>query len=446
MALPKFYLEPRKPKDDQSKGAKQAINMFYSFYGERLQYYTGVRIDPKFYKTEDSKGKTIDRSDVNKLISDSAPYASIIKANLKQIALDVQNISNAAKANKIEITKKYLSEQLDKIHKHKEEEKDSSIVEYNFISYFDTIIKNSESGIRVLKKGKKAGHKYSSNTIKNYKSTLSSLKRYMEDKRIKRLGFEEINTVFYEQFKNFCYGTKENKEISTFGGYIKDIITIMDEANEEGYQKFNGHKASTFIIPAYESDTKALTLDEIDAIHKHDFSSKPRLDRVRDLFLIGCYSALRFTNFNNMKIENIENGFIRLKQVKTGDRVVIPVMQRMQGIIDKYNGSLPTPVSNQEFNRVIKDVVKEAGLTYTVEVNSFTGGVQSVETTPIYELISGHTPRRSYATIMFKKRVPTMLIMGATGHKSESAFLKYIKATNEDKAILMAEALKDLGL
>jgi hypothetical protein len=78
MALPKFYLEPRKTKHDHVKNPKFAINMFYSFYGERLQYYTGIRIEAKFYKSEDNKGNPIDRSEVNKIISDSTPYAAVI--------------------------------------------------------------------------------------------------------------------------------------------------------------------------------------------------------------------------------------------------------------------------------------------------------------------------------------------------------------------------------
>jgi len=445
MALPKFYLEPRKLKHDQDTNLKMAINMFFSFYGERLQYYTGIRIDPKFYKTTDGKGKPIERSDINKLISDSAPYAAVIKTNLKQIALDVQNIVNTAKANKVPVTKKFLSSELDKIHKHKADEV-AAPEEYHFVSFYEKLLQDTKDGVRIMQKGKSAGQRFSYNAIKNYNSTLSAIKRYMAAKHLKRLSFDDIDKAFYESFKNFCYGPGEEKEISTFSGFIKDIKSVMDEAKDIGLQTSNGHLAKSFILPFYESDTKALSLDEIDEIHHLDLSSRPRLDKIRDLFLIGCYSALRFSNFNNLKVENIENGFIRLKQIKTGERVTIPIMQRLQKVLDKYNGALPSPVSNQEFNRVIKDVVQAAGLTYTVEVKSFKGGVLAIAERPIYELVSSHTARRSYATIMFKMGIPTMLIMSATGHKTESSFLKYIRATNEDKAVLMAEAMKKLGL
>jgi integrase len=446
MALPKFYLEPRKTKHDHVKNPKFAINMFYSFYGERLQYYTGIRIEAKFYKSEDNKGNPIDRSEVNKIISDSAPYAAVIKTNLKQIALDVQNIANTAKANKIPVTKKYLSTELDKIHKHKEEAEVKIEAQFNFITYYEKLIEDSKSGVRFIHKGKKAGQVYSHNVVKNFGSTLAALKRYMSSARLKRLDFPDINKLFYDQFKAYVYSASENKEVSTFASYIKDIKIVMNEAKEAGLQVSDGHKASSFVMPSYESDTKALSLEEIDQVHQLDLSGNPRKDKIRDLFLIGCYSALRFSNFNHLKIENIDSGFIRLRQVKTGGLVTIPIMQRLQKVLDKYDGALPAPVSNQEFNRVIKDVIREAGLTYQIEVKSFNGGKEKIQLKPIYELVSSHTARRSYATTMFKMGIPTMLIMSATGHKTESSFLKYIRATNEDKAILMADHMKRLGL
>lgn len=47
---------------------------------------------------------------------------------------------------------------------------------------------------------------------------------------------------------------------------------------------------------------------------------------------------------------------------------------------------------------------------------------------------------------MFKVRIPTLLIMSATGHKTEKSFLKYIRATNEDKSRLLADWMDKLGI
>ncbi|MBB4108353.1 tyrosine-type recombinase/integrase [Pedobacter zeae] len=473
MALPKFYLEPRK-----TSNGKQPINMFFSIYGQRLQYYTGVRIDPKFYKESDSKGNPIDRSDINKLISEAAPYSTQIRANLKQIAIDVQNIANKAKANQVPVTKEMLKAELDKIHKHKEEPAETKET-FTFMSFFEKVINDSKSGIRVMQKGKAAGQRYSHNAIKNYGTTLSAVKRFLLNRKIKTLQFDDINKAFYENFKLFCYND-EQKEVSTFAGYIKDIKSIMNEAKEHGLQSSDGHKAGTFVLPSYEADTIYLNDDQIAAIANIDLSDSdkfithkvparapgrkdfiydkkgervladekifyPVLDKVRDLFLIGAYTGLRFGNFTTLKAKDIQGAFIKVKQIKTGTPVTIPIMQKLKPVLEKYQGDLPS-ITNQKFNTYIKLVARLAGLTDLVETKSYKGNVQTVEQQPLYSLISSHTCRRSYATNMFRKGVPSMLIMSATGHATESSFLKYIRATNEDKAMLMAETLAKLGL
>jgi len=108
--------------------------------------YTGIRLEPRFYRTEDSKGNPIDRSDVNKLISDNATYDAVYKANLKQIALDVQNIANTAKANRQLVTKDLLRSELDKIHKHKVESIELAQPALYFISFYEKLIVDSKNG------------------------------------------------------------------------------------------------------------------------------------------------------------------------------------------------------------------------------------------------------------------------------------------------------------
>ncbi len=472
MALPKFYLETRK-----TNNGKKPINMFYSIYGSRLQYFTGIRIEEKFYKSVDSKGKPMDRSEVNKLISDSAPYSAQIKSNLKQIALDVQNIANQAKANKVPVTKELLRYELDKIHKHKAEAIEIKKT-YSFISFFEEVISDRKTGAKVMQKGKNAGQRYSYNAIKNYSSTLSALKRFMAANGLKTIQFEEVNKSFYESFKNYCYQI-EQKEISTFSTFIKDIKSTMNEARESGYQSSDGHKAVSFIMPSYESDTIYLNDDQIELIEKYDFSNPdkyithlaparkgrkselfdkkgnrnlveekvfyPVLDKVRDLFLIGAYTGLRFGNFTTLKTKDIHDNFIKVKQIKTGAPVIIPIMRKLRPVLEKYDGNLPT-ITNQRFNSYIKLVAREVGLNQIITTKSFKGNIESSIQAPLYSLISSHACRRSYATNMFRKGVPSMLIMSATGHATESSFLKYIRATNEDKANLMAETLLKLGL
>ena len=57
---------------------------------------------------------------------------------------------------------------------------------------------------------------------------------------------------------------------------------------------------------------------------------------------------------------------------------------------------------------------------------------------PKYQLISTHTARRSFATNAYKAGLPTVAIMKITGHTIERQFLKYIKVSKEESAVLIA--------
>ena len=51
-----------------------------------------------------------------------------------------------------------------------------------------------------------------------------------------------------------------------------------------------------------------------------------------------------------------------------------------------------------------------------------------------WECVTAHTARRSFATNMYKRGYPTLMIMKITGHKTEKAFLSYIKVSEEENA------------
>lgn len=441
MAKPKFYLEPR-----PSTGDKQAINIFYSFNGTRLQYYTGIRIDIKYFRPECNTSDTI------KPIKNTAPFAAQLNSKLTDIKTDAIKLVNDTKGENLNV--KYIREQLDLIYKPKPAElttEPDQQFAHTFISYFEKFIDDSKSGKRLISTGKNNGARYTRNAYKNYGITLSAIKRYLDHKGLKDLSFEAINKSFYEDFRNYCYNI-EQKEKSTFGSYIKDIKTVMSESNTPGFN------TKEFIMPAYEADTLYLTAEQIDKIASFDLSEKRKsinttkgkvsyqtLDKIRDLFLIGCFTGLRFSDFSTLEPKSIEGNFIKLKQTKTGSRVTIPIMRKLHPVLNKYPDRIPT-ISNQKFNDYIKHVAQLAGLTETRKVKNTKGNTHNESTSPLYSLITSHCCRRSYATNMFKAGVPPMLIMSATGHKTETSFLKYIRANNDDKAKLLAETLQKLGL
>lgn len=105
----------------------------------------------------------------------------------------------------------------------------------------------------------------------------------------------------------------------------------------------------------------------------------------------------------------------------------------------KYNGEIPFPIANQKFNEALKEVTKLVGFTEIIKIKRTTGGLLQEEAHPRYDLISSHTGRRSFASNAYLNGIPSITIMKITGHRTETAFLKYIKVSPEEHAKKMAE-------
>jgi integrase len=91
-------------------------------------------------------------------------------------------------------------------------------------------------------------------------------------------------------------------------------------------------------------------------------------------------------------------------------------------------------ISNPIFNYYIKEVVRLAGIDELIKITHKRGNKIIEETRPKYEWIMSHTCRRSFCTNEFLDGTPANLIMAISGHKTEKAFRKYIKADQVQKA------------
>lgn len=137
--------------------------------------------------------------------------------------------------------------------------------------------------------------------------------------------------------------------------------------------------------------------------------------------------------------------YIDFTQVKTGKEMTIPLHQKVLIILNKREGEFPRAISDQKFNKYIKVVCRLAGITEQIK------GSKKIETSHgsrIYrnelgvfekcELVSSHIGRRSFATNFYDK-IPTALLMSATGHMTEAMFLNYIGKGKKDLAEALAE-------
>jgi len=106
-------------------------------------------------------------------------------------------------------------------------------------------------------------------------------------------------------------------------------------------------------------------------------------------------------------------------------------------IMKRYDNVLPTQISNQKFNVYLKEIGLLAGIDETITVTKMKASGKEEKIYKKYERITTHCARRSFATNLFLQGFPSLNIMKITGHKTERAFLRYIKVNEEQAAELL---------
>jgi len=420
MAQVKFYIEKR-----QGKTENVPIILKYSFNGQRFEYFTGYRIDAKHYIT---KYWTKQNS---KPIRLKAPDSEYINANLETLKSHVQSIETNAKALGITLSSDYFRKELINLVKKKPEVEEAKVT---FMQFFDMYIQNCKTAIN-----ESTGNRLSKASAVKYTNMRNMLKDFFAF-RGETADFSDLDKQLYSELVNYMIEEKDYS-INTYGRAIKFIKTVLHSATEQGYNTKMDYKL-VFKGTSEPSDSTYLTEEELEKLYKLDLSENFRLERVRDLFLIGCWTGLRFSDFTTIKKGDVNGDRIRLKTQKTKQTVIIPIHPTVRAILEKYNYELPPPISNQKFNKYIQEIAEAAELNDPFTKFITKGGKTVALTMKKYEAVSSHVARRSFATNAYKRKIEPLLIMAITGHKTETEFLKYIKVTDEEKAAMFESAAK----
>jgi len=274
-------------------------------------------------------------------------------------------------------------------------------------------------------------------TKKHYMTTINVLETYEKENKT-TLQFEDIDMTFYHKFVSWC--EDKGYALNTIGSHIKEVKVFMNHANDVGWTTHTGHMHKKFKVLEETADSIYLNEKELEAIYIIDLKD-PTLGKVRDLFIIGAYTGLRYQDLAQLTKEKFIRNRTMLKVIteKTGEAVVIPLHPYVIEIIEKYNGHTPIAFSDQEMNRSLKVIAREAKLTEKVSKSITRRGTRVSSTVEKYKLVTVHTARRSFATNAYLAGVATLSIMKLTGHRTERSFLKYIKITAEQNAELLSQ-------
>lgn len=279
-------------------------------------------------------------------------------------------------------------------------------------------------------------------TWKVLKTWGEHLKEYAKD-RGKALDYEMVDWHFFADFPKWLNEPTRRHSLNYAAKGFAVIQQFLREAKRREYHNltaFEKMKLKSEKVPKF-----ALTFEELDAIYHLDLSDIPRLERVRDLFIVGAYTGLRISDFKRIRPEYIieEDGekFLSIVTQKTGTPVEIPLFPQVEAVVKKYEFT-PPRISSQKFNDYIKEIAKMAGIDSLI-VDVRTVGGKRIETTyPKWEKVASHVCRRSFATNFYLLGLPAAMLMKITGHSTERQFMNYIAIDGRENAKKMSKEAK----
>lgn len=315
----------------------------------------------------------------------------------------------------------------------------------NVIEFFDTYIEVKAPTVETstLKKA---------NVVKNL---LIRYEEYRKNKAktFKYLKFKDLDNNFRINFEKYC--KTENYQISTIYKNLKFLKMVCKVAELYNIEVNKSVVNWVFEIDkATKNNPKSiyLTFEELYKIEQtempHDY-----LDNARDWLLISCFTGQRvsdYLDFNSSMITIDEDGthYIEFIQKKTNTKMRLPLLNKVLEILDKRSGEFPRKISEQKFNKYIKEVGRIAGIDeiiYHGKTGKIEGKTRKVFAEyPKYEFFTSHIGRRSFASNFYGK-IPTTHILVFTGHTTEKQLLTYIGKSETEKSKLSAMAFKELG-
>ena len=384
------------------------------------------------------------------VVCEDGAIAELLSTIAKDLSELKVNVLKDAK-NYIEYPKERLqvlinSDKLDSV-------KDGTKIPKDMLEYLDYIINGMSKGTVCIK-----NEKYNSNTIKAWSSFR---KMFMEFyKKLSNAGKKPTwDNLTERTFNEFVQYLKECKYMSsTINKYIITFKALINMAAEDELHTNLVSLKKIHKIKVKDEELAAriyLTDAEIEALYKMPLKEGSLSCHVRDIFLCGVYTGQRISDYNNLSADNFRKSeakgydVVSLTQKKTGNKVVVPVLNsNLLSIVKKYKYNLPR-VHDVVLNKEIKNILKELSMT----VPSLTEKIPTMLTIKErdaeqkgnvtferdsngntvkarYDLVSSHTARRSCVTNLYlSNKYSVAEIMSISGHKTEKAFREYIRCS-----------------
>lgn len=228
------------------------------------------------------------------------------------------------------------------------------------------------------------------------------------------VDWADLTRVNLTRLSDYLLATHAPNSAKHLLGVLKAFLNLYSEEIDLPCKNFS----KALYIKAVPSQHIALTEDELMRLERYH----PQSPTERDVKILamrealcgarGCDSALLTTN-------NIANGYITYVSQKTKTETTVP----LHHLITKYLTAQPAKIHLRSvINITLRRMCRHVCISQpcTVFVNGRT------ITRAKYELVSMHTMRRTFCTMLAMRGVPIELIRLYAGHRSQATTQRYI--------------------
>lgn len=382
---------------------------------------------------------------------------TLVRSLIERVKSTVDNIVIKSKVNGTEITNESLKKEIEVSLGIKAKDKPLTVADFIL-----QVIEEMKGGKLLIEQTQK---QYGKATIKQYVNLQKAI-YYFDLLSESKTLFDTINQEWYDAFLNFLFsdavyvgkGDEDNPEYERdacstnyAGNFIKNLKRIMALAVERNITENRQYEASYFKKPSAPTFGVFLSKEEIKQIYDLPLEGDDKkLDNYRDMFLLGCYTGLRISDYTRLTKENFTetekgNKVIDILTKKTEKKISLPILYpELIAIAEKYNYDFPK-ISAQKLNKAIKIIAKKAGINQQITYVNYKGNHAQEKIVEKWEIISSHTARRSTVTNLYLAGMNIDDIQIVTGQGCKEIVSLYNKASSHEKADILVEKFNSVN-
>jgi integrase len=264
-------------------------------------------------------------------------------------------------------------------------------------------------------------------SAKVYATVARHLREYEQASKY-AVDFDTITLAFGDRYATHLLHTVKLTD-NTVAKQILTLKRFLRWARDRGYTDATGFDRLSW--KRQEPDIMTLTAGEVAALEQLVLPAGGYLDNARQLFLLACYTGLRFSDLVSIRAEHVRGQTLRMTTQKTRETVTVPLRAEALAVVEQLLAGKVRAITNQKLNDYLKELGQLAAIDAPVEVIRFRGGVRESTTVAKWERLGCHTGRRTFVTLSLERGLRPETIMKVTGHRGWKSFQRYVNVTSD---------------